>query len=79
MVEVQSGIPIPEKNVALGRKRGRGKWQILLNSMKEGDSIDVPEVNYNSIYVAACRLKIKLKSHRLGNEVVRIWRISNDG
>ena len=74
--EVKTGVPIPE--VVLGKKRGKGKWQVLLASMSGGDCVDLPEANYNSMYVAASRLGITLMSRReadgLADGFVRIWR-----
>ena len=45
--KINSGVPIPD--VASGKKRGRGKWQVLLSSMNEGDCVDIPNGSYNSI------------------------------
>ena len=77
--EVKTGVPIPD--VVSGKKRGRGKWQVLLSSMSEGDCVDIPSGSYNSIYVAASRLGITLMSRReadgLADEFVRIWRVSD--
>ena len=71
-----SGVPIPD--VVSGKKRGSGKWQVLLASMSGGDCVDLPEANYNSMYVAASRLGITLMSRReadgLADGFVRIWR-----
>jgi len=78
--KINSGVPIPD--VVSGKKRGRGKWQVLLASMNEGDCVDIPNGSYNSIYVAASRLGITLMSRReadgLADGFVRIWRVSDD-
>ncbi len=78
--KIKTGVPIPD--ISLGKKRGRGKWQVLLSSMSEGDCVDVPLRSYNSIYVAASRLGITLMSRREGDGLadgfVRIWRVSDD-
>jgi len=77
--KIKTGVPIPD--ISLGKKRGRGKWQVLLSSMSDGDCVDVPLRSYNSIYVAASRLGINLMSRREGDGLsdgfVRIWRVSD--
>jgi len=78
--KINSGVPIPD--AVSGKKRGRGKWQVLLSSMSEGDCVDIPNESYNSMYVAGSRLGIDLLSRReadgLADGFVRIWRVSDD-
>jgi|TARA_R110000737_G_scaffold178072_1_gene202598 hypothetical protein len=72
--EVKSGVPIPESGGSQGRKKGRGKWQVLINSMAVGDCVDIPSGSYNPIYVAARRMGIDLTSRDVGAGIVRVWR-----
>ena len=72
--EVKTGLPIPELADTMGRKKGRGKWQVLVNSMAVGDCVDIPESSYNPIYVSARRMGIDLTRRDIGAGLIRVWR-----
>jgi len=72
--EVKTGVPIPELAETMGRKKGRGKWQVLVNSMAVGDCVDIPENSYNPIYVSARRMGIDLTRRDIGAGLIRVWR-----
>ena len=72
--EIKSGVPIPESGGVQGRKKGKGKWQILINSMAVGDCVDIPAASYNPIYVAARRMDIEMTSRDIGAGIIRVWR-----
>ena len=76
--EIKKGVAIPPTPHGAHRIGG-GRWQKLREKMEVGDCVDVPEKAYNSMYVAASRLGINLKSRRgadgLPLKYVRIWRL----
>ena len=65
----------------MGKKKGKGKWQVLLASMAGGDCVELPVAGYISLEDAAARLAITLMSRReadgLADGFVRIWRVSD--
>lgn len=71
MIEIESGIPIPE------RKSGALKWAPMLLAMKSGDSFVVRNLPVKaSVCSSAKNAGVKICTRKTEDGQYRIWRIA---
>ena len=68
-IEIEKGIPIPEK-------KNRGEFTAILKQMQSGDSFEAPAKKRTTIVSAANYSGIKITTKAVGDDKIRIWRVS---
>ena len=65
MIKIEKNIPMPKKNNTTEVMRG----------MSVGDSFVIPFGVHRGVYQIAINAGIKIKTKKLSNDEVRVWRI----
>jgi hypothetical protein len=67
--EIERGIELPNRSE-------RGKLKRALEKLWVGESVKIPASQRNSVGGVAKQLGIKCGTEKIGEDVVRVWRIS---
>lgn len=70
-IQIRSGVPIPEAT----RGTQGSKYKVLLDKMKPGDSVVLPNKAALSLVAAAKKLGVKTANRLLGDGQRGVWKL----